>query len=68
MKCVDCAYWWQDEDEDRPCCHYNRDDGYAPCEVEEIIEEPEEEFEGDFDDYDLEMGFDPYMGCYSDDC
>ena len=20
------------------------------------------------DDFDLEVGFDPYMGCYSDDC
>lgn len=22
----------------------------------------------DYDDCDYEMGFDPYMGCYSDDC
>lgn len=22
----------------------------------------------DYDEPDLEMGFDPYMGCYSDDC
>lgn len=22
---------------------------------------------GDYDDF-LELGFDPYMGCYSDDC
>lgn len=32
---------------------------------------PEEDYpEGDFyEDWDnLEMGFDPYMGCYSDDC
>lgn len=26
--------------------------------------------EGDYEEelYDIEMGFDPYMGCYSDDC
>ena len=32
---------------------------------------PEEDYpEGDiYEDWDsLEMGFDPYMGCYSDDC
>ena len=31
------------------------------------VEEPDE----DWDDplaYNLDMGFDPYMGCYSDDC
>ena len=27
-----------------------------------ISEEPDEP------DYDLDMGFDPYMGCYTDDC
>ena len=28
----------------------------------------DDEGEVDYDDNDLEMGFDPYMGCYSDDC
>lgn len=27
---------------------------------------PEDDYYEDWDD--LEMGFDPYMGCYSDDC
>lgn len=27
-----------------------------------------EEPQDDYEDYDLEIGFDPYMGCYSDDC
>jgi hypothetical protein len=27
-----------------------------------------EEDYGDEPDFDLEMGFDPYLGCYSDDC
>lgn len=32
-----------------------------------LPEEEEEDIE-DFDDSDLEIGFDPYMGCYTDDC
>jgi hypothetical protein len=42
---------------------------------EEFMQETAEFYEGDYDsddyyeDWDnLEMGFDPYMGCYSDDC
>lgn len=38
---------------------------------EEIFEEEyEEDFESDFyEDWDnLECGFDPYAGCYTDDC
>ena len=33
-------------------------------------EEDEEEEEPDYEEelYDLEMGFDPYMGCYTEDC
>lgn len=42
-----------------------------PCE-EEDFEEEEEESEDDSyfwgDDADMEMGFDPYEGCYSYDC
>lgn len=39
MKCKDCPYFWSDCDEkgnpiDRPYCHYQWDDGYAPCEVD----------------------------------
>jgi hypothetical protein len=32
--------------------------------------ETEEDYYNDYDEdwNDLEMGFDPYMGCYSDDC
>ena len=35
MKCADCAYYWADEDEQTPYCHYGYGDGYAPCEVED---------------------------------
>ena len=34
---------------------------------EEVIEDyPEDDWYEDWDN--LECGFDPYMGCYSDDC
>ena len=38
---------------------------------DQSMPDPEDDYpEGDFcEDWDnLEMGFDPYMGCYSDDC
>jgi len=35
-------------------------------EDEDEDEYPEDDFYEDWDN--LEMGFDPYMGCYSDDC
>lgn len=38
---------------------------------EDYEDEEEEEYPDDYyyeDDDNLEMGFDPYMGCYSDDC
>lgn len=31
-------------------------------------DEDEEDLDPDFDEADLEMGFDPYEGCYSYDC
>ena len=52
-----CGYWWQDADEAYPCCHF--EGAVAPCEEEDDYYE---------DDDDLECGFDPYMGCYTDDC
>lgn len=33
-----------------------------------ILGDEEEDVEMDCDRWDLEMGFDPYMGCYTDDC
>ena len=53
---VNCEYWCgADEPEDYP----------EDWEEEDEEEEPtyEEEMEAD-----LDMGFDPYMGCYTDDC
>jgi hypothetical protein len=56
---MNCGYYWQEEGEDYPRCHYSDDRFPAPCE-EETYEEP-------YDDYD-ECGFDPYEGCYTYDC
>jgi len=39
MKCKDCGYFWKDEGEDIPSCHYRWNDGYAPCEVDEREED-----------------------------
>ena len=38
MKCVDCPYYWKDENDDFPCCHF---DGLweAPCEIEDDCKE-----------------------------
>ena len=61
-------------------CPYAEDGDYVNCEywcgAEEPKDYPEEyeEYEEDEPDYeeemeaDLDMGFDPYMGCYTDDC
>ena len=52
---TNCRYYYQEEGEDYPRCHYSDDRFPAPCE-----EEP-------YDDQD-ECGFDPYEGCYTYDC
>lgn len=61
MKCGDnCGYWWQDEDEDYPSCHFDHDSPWpAPC-----------EYDGEEDDTDIDddFGFDPFEGCYTYDC
>lgn len=38
--------------------------------LDEILEklEAEEGYNAEPSDSDLEMGFDPYLGCYTDDC
>ena len=58
-ECEKCGYYYQEEGEDYPRCHYSDDRFPAPCE-EEVYEEP-------YDDYD-ECGFDPYAGCYTCGC
>ena len=41
---INCGYWWQDEDESYPSCHYN-DPWPAPCEYEDEEDYEEEEDE-----------------------
>lgn len=77
MKCAECCYYWQDEDESRPRCHFEpRCSGdMAPCEYEtmETADDPEDWFEDigaeeEWGGPDMETGFDPYEGCYTWDC
>ena len=56
---MNCGYWWKEEDEDYPRCHYPDDGTPAPCEYDDDYE-PE--------DIDDDFGFDPYEGCYTYDC
>jgi len=48
---------------------YEYEDSYWD-EYDASMPDSEDYFEGDYyDDWDnLEMGFDPYSGCYTDDC
>ncbi len=42
MKCSDnCGYYWADEGDKYPHCHYPYDDGQAPCEIEDNEREVE---------------------------
>ena len=48
MKCVDCLYFYADCDEQgypcgSPYCRYDYDDGYAPCEVDDVYETLDED-------------------------
>lgn len=48
MNCKLCAWFYSDIDENgypisKQYCHYNRDDGYAPCELEDNEKETYEE-------------------------
>lgn len=56
-----CGYYYKAIGDEYPHCHYPDDGSKAPCEYEEEPEELE-------DDCDYEVGFDPYSGCYTDDC
>lgn len=57
-------------------CPYNVE-SYGSCEywcgAPEPADDPEiwdedEEVETEWDDCDYEVGYDPYMGCFTDDC
>ena len=68
-----CCYYWQDEDEAYPRCHWecHCPGDMAPCEYESYVEshyadDPEDWEESD--NWDDEIGFDPYEGCCTWDC
>lgn len=70
-----CGYFWKEENDAYPCCHYNDPMFPAPCEEDDEYYEDwdddldeEEEYEYSDSDDDLEMGFDPYEGGYTWDC
>lgn len=44
IKCIDCPYYWWDELGEPSYCHYQYDDGYAPCEIEDKERETEDEY------------------------
>lgn len=50
MRCADnCGYWYADEDEDYPSCHFDHDSPWpAPCEYDG----EEDDTDCDYDDYD----------------
>lgn len=67
MKCINCVYHYITPADKYPHCQFKpiADWDKAPCEYddEDTGEEELEEFWQNED-----MGFDPYLGCYTDDC
>ena len=49
--CADgCGYYWQDEDDDYPRCHFDPNDPFpAPCEEDDWDAEPMEEGDEDYE-------------------
>lgn len=50
MNCKCCAYYWQEDGENFPRCHYESMGGFdpAPCEIEDNYDE--QEYENDIAD------------------
>ena len=67
---VNCEYWCgAEEPEDYPE-EYEEEDSWDRWECEPSRDDWDED-EPDYEEEmeaDLDMGFDPYMGCYTDDC
>lgn len=57
---INCGYYYKAVGDDYPRCHCPDDLSPAPCEEDEDYYED--------DDCDYEVGYDPYAGCYTDDC
>lgn len=50
MMCVDCPYYWIDEDEKIACCHCP-DSLTAPCEEEEVEDYNNDYYEEEIENY-----------------
>ena len=42
IKCKDCPYFWADGDGENFYCHYQYNDGFAPCEADDNDKETED--------------------------
>lgn len=40
MKCADCSFCWQGDENDYPCCHC---EGIAPCEEDDYVDNEDDE-------------------------
>ena len=67
MKCIGCVYHYITPEDKYPHCQFKpiADWDKAPCEYSDE-DTGEEELEESWQNED--MGFDPYLGCYTDDC
>ena len=67
MKCINCVYHYITPADKYPHCQFRpiADWDKAPCEYSDE-DTGEEELEKFWQNED--MGFDPYLACYTDDC
>lgn len=71
LKCVErnCSYYWQDENDLYPRCHFEDEILPAPCEDGSFdYDEEDDSWDDEPDDIDSDEGFDPYEGCFTFDC
>ena len=68
LKCAECCYFWQEENENHPYCHWEArcPDDQAPCEYEDDYEE--EWDEPDYPDETGNMMCDAHGVCAGTDC
>ena len=57
MKCENCAFYYQTENEEYPTCHCDLPNGQAPCEVDE----PDDYYDEAAED-EPEMTWEEYCG------
>ena len=71
LECVErnCSYYWQDENDPYPRCHFEDKILPAPCEDGSFdYDEEDDSWDDEPDDIDSDEGFDPYEGCFTFDC